>query len=250
LFLRFNRSQQVEHWILLFSFTILAITGLVQRYSQVAVVAFIINRLFGGIESTRTVHHLAAIVFALQSIYHLWQILVMWFAKREKGGMLLRMQDLKDLLQILGFNLGIKKARPRYDRYTVEEKIEYWALVWGTIVMGVTGFIQWFPVQATQILPGDSIPVSRSIHSWEAILAILSIAIWHGYHTIIKERNTSIFTGYMTEEEMEENHSLEYRRILAAQAYLKRIEANIQSTQPTTAEEITPSESSEAPESI
>lgn len=135
-----------------------------------------------------------------------------------------RWKDLLDLLHMVRFNLGLARKRPEHDRYSVEEKIEYWALLWGSIVMILTGLIQWFPAQITLLLPGQVVPVSRAIHGWEAVLAALSILVWHMYHTVIKEKNTSIFTGYMSEEEMHETHPLEYRRIMAAYDYLQRLE--------------------------
>jgi cytochrome b subunit of formate dehydrogenase len=105
----------------------------------------------------------------------------------------------------------------------MEEKLEYWALLWGTLLMIITGVIMWFPTLATSVLPGDVIPISRALHGWEAILAILAILTWHMYHTVIKEQNRSIFTGTMTEAEMQHGHPLEYRRILAAHQYLQKM---------------------------
>ena len=124
---------------------------------------------------------------------------------------------------MIKFNLNRAEERPTFDRFSIEEKLEYWALLWGGAVMILTGFIQLFPTLVTKILPGYAIPVSRAIHSWEAVLATLAILTWHLYHTAIKERNQTIFTGYMTEIEMQEKHLIEYQRILGAHAYLQKI---------------------------
>jgi hypothetical protein len=94
--------------------------------------------------------------------------------------------------------------------------------------MGITGIFQWFPMLITSLLPGVAIPIARTIHAWEAILAVLSILTWHMYHTLIKENNQSIFTGVMSEEEMQEAHALEYHRILAAAEYVKKAESKHQ----------------------
>jgi cytochrome b subunit of formate dehydrogenase len=124
--------------------------------------------------------------------------------------------DLTGLFGMLKYNLGFAKSRPEFDRFSIEEKVEYWALWWGALVMGLTGIFQWFPALVTRFLPGLVIPMARMVHMLEAILAVLAIAIWHSYHTMIKERNLSIFTGHMTAHEMEENHTLEYQRIMKA----------------------------------
>lgn len=221
-FLRFNQSQRFEHQVLMVSFTLLTVSGILQLFSRYFVVGLIISA-FGGMDTIRTLHHMAALILILQSIFHTWKILDLWFVKRERGGMWPYFKDLRDLFQMVAYNIGLAKFRPKFDRYSAEEKLEYWALLWGTPLMIITGLIMWFPIQATWLLPGDAIPVSRALHGWEAILAALAILTWHMYHTVIKERNKSIFTGTMTETEMEHGHPIEHRRILAAAEYLQKV---------------------------
>ncbi len=223
-FIRFNAVQRREHQIMLVTFTILAVTGLLQRFSQFTPSVLLIN-ILGGADTVRTIHHLTAVAFILVSLYHVWSILVLWLIKRERGGMWPYWKDAQDLIQMVKFNLGLARKRPEFDRFNIEEKVEYLALVWGTTLMIITGLIMWFPIASTMVLPGDSIPVSRALHGWEAILAVLSILIWHMYHVVIKEKNRSIFSGTMTEQEMQHNHPLEYRRILAAHEFLQKIAA-------------------------
>lgn len=225
LFVRFDRRERIQHQILIGSFTALGFTGLMQSFSRIEFIAWIINSLLGGIETLRVIHHLAAMVFAAQAIYHAAQIFELWFIRREFGSMWPRWSDLKDLAAMLKFDLNFSRERPQFDRFSFEEKVEYWALLWGTVIMGITGLFQWFPLLVTSILPGVAIPIARTIHAWEALLAALAILTWHLYHTVVKERNRSIFTGVMSEEEMQELHPLEYRRILAAVEFIRRAEA-------------------------
>jgi formate dehydrogenase subunit gamma len=218
---RFPLGQRVEHFILILSFTTLAITGLAQTYSSVFIGNLILS-LFGGIDSSRQIHHVAAFVFGIQSLYHIGKFIDDAFVHRQPGKMLPAWSDVTDAIQMIKFNLGLALRRPRFDRYNFEEKAEYWALVWGTVVMGVTGLIQLFPAQLTMILPaGWVIPVGRVLHRWEAILAVLAILTWHFYHSVIKKLNLSIFNGNMSIEEMQEEHPLEL-------AYLEQASAAIQ----------------------
>ncbi|MGA1238974.1 MAG: cytochrome b/b6 domain-containing protein, partial [Limisphaerales bacterium] len=69
-------------------------------------------------------------------------------------------------------------------RFNYAEKFEYWAVVWGVAIMGLTGTVIWFPVATTQILPRWIIDVATTIHYYEAILACLAILLWHFYHVI------------------------------------------------------------------
>ena len=222
---RFSLKERIQHFVLIFSFTTLGFTGLMQTFSAWFPIAWVINVLLGGVDTLRVIHHLAAFIFGAQTILHGFDILNYWFVKKELGGMLPVWSDLTGLIGMVKYNLGLAKSRPGFDRFSVEEKVEYWALWWGAIIMGLTGIFQWFPALVTQILPGIVIPMARLVHMLEAILAVLAIAIWHSYHTLIKERNFSIFTGHMTEHEMEENHPLEYRRILKAREFLTNYKA-------------------------
>lgn len=224
MFVRFSTSQRIEHVVLMVSFGTLALTGLLQTFSSFPPVAWIIE-FVGGIDAIRVIHRLAALTSAAQSFYHVWKILETWFVKRERGGMWPYLTDFRNLAQMVLFNAGLAKERPKFDRYTIEEKLEYWALIWGQIVMGLTGFIMWFPLVVTEVLPGQVFAVAQALHRWEAMLAALAIATWHMYHGCIKDRNRSIFTGLMSEEEMQHVHPLEYQRILAGEAYLKKMAA-------------------------
>jgi len=215
---RFSRGQRVEHLVLIFSFTILAITGLSQSF-YTNLFGNLILTLLGGIESTRQVHHVAAFVFGIQSLYHVAVFIDEAFVHRRISKMFPAWSDITDAIQMIKFNLGLALHHPRFDRYNFEEKAEYWALVWGTIAMGATGLIQWFPAQLTEILPaGWIIPVGRALHRWEAILAVLAILTWHFYHSVIKTLNLSIFNGNMSIEQMEEDHPLELAYLQAAAA--------------------------------
>ena len=100
-------------------------------------------------------------------------------------------------------------------RYTFEEKVEYWALLWGTGLMVVTGFMLWNPIATTQFLPGQWIPAAQVVHGGEAVLAVLAVLVWHGYGVHLRHFNRSMFTGTMTESEMRREHPLELESLLA-----------------------------------
>jgi formate dehydrogenase gamma subunit len=214
---RFSLGERIEHYILLISFTLLGITGLAQSFATTSVGYFILS-ILGGIDSTRQIHHTAAFIFGALAIYHVVKFLYKFFLGHRLPKMLPEWSDLTQLMQMLKLNLGLSNRHPRFDRYNFEEKAEYWALVWGTVVMGMTGIMQWFPVATTYYLPGGAIPIARAFHKWEAILAVLAILTWHLYHSVIKKLNTSIFTGVMTVDEMEEEHPLELAYLRAASA--------------------------------
>lgn len=211
---RFSISYRIEHWVLTISFALLAVTGLIQRYVDVAFPRWLVGVL-GGIETVRLLHHLAAIVMMLLTIYHVGELGYRFFVLKVRPSMLPGKADLVNAFQAVRYNLGLSKKRAMQGHFTFEEKAEYWAVVWGTVVMGITGFILWNPIAATRLLPGDVVPAAKLAHGLEAVLAVLAIFIWHMYHVHLRHFNKSIFTGALTEEEMEDEHPAALARIKA-----------------------------------
>ncbi len=207
-YLRFPLAYRIEHWVLTLSFTTLAITGLVQKYALSGVSQSIVGVL-GGIVNTRTVHHIAAIVLMLEVVYHIGVVGYRVFVLRVRPTMFPTLADVQAAWNTLLFNLGLSKEHPAQGRYGFEEKAEYWAVVWGVVVMAITGFLMWNPIASAKLLPGVIIPAAKSAHGYEALLAVLAIIVWHIYHVHLRNFNKSMFTGYLTEEEMLDEHALE-----------------------------------------
>ena len=211
-YLRFSIPDRVEHWLQILTFIPLAVTGLVQRFSSAWLSEQIIRGL-GGIEPVRFIHRGASVVVMLAGAYHVGTAGHRIFVRRAPKTMTPGRGDLRAAWQSLDFALGRRDSPPKQGRFTWPEKYEYWAIVWGTTVMTITGFILWNPIATVKLLPGDFIPVAKAIHGNEAVLAVLVITVWHFYHVHIAHWNTSIFTGYMSREGMLREHALELEAI-------------------------------------
>jgi len=216
-YLRFTISERVEHWIFITSFIILGITGMVQRYSELPISKWIVT-VVGGIENLRLIHHAAAVVTMLIVIYHIGALGYRVYVNRARLTMLPVLNDVTNVYNALLYYFGLRKDPPQQGRYTFEEKLEYWAVVWGTMIMAITGFMMWNPIATTRILPGQFIPAAKVAHSLEAVLAILAILIWHFYHVLIRHLNKSMFSGKISEKEMLHDHPLELADIKAGTA--------------------------------
>jgi len=214
---RFSLAQRIEHILLLASFTILGVTGLPQKYAQSPVSEWTIGA-FGGIESTRQIHHIAAIVLMLVSVFHIIAVVYRIWVLRSPLTMLPVIEDFKHLFHDISYYLGLRKHKAYYGRYNYAEKVEYLAVVWGTLIMAITGFMMWNPIATTRLLPGEFIPASKAAHGGEAVLAVLSILLWHFYHVHLKHFNKSMFTGKLSREEMEHDHPAELAMIETGKA--------------------------------
>jgi cytochrome b subunit of formate dehydrogenase len=211
-YLRFDISQRMEHILFLLSFTILGFTGLIQKFSANPLGDSLILML-GGIERVRIIHHYSAILMMIVSGYHVLVLGYKVFVLRVRWTMLPVIEDLQHLVQDILYFIGFRKHRGYYGRYNYAEKVEYLAVVWGTVIMGLTGFMMWNPLSTTQVLPGSVIPAAKAAHGAEAILAVLAIIIWHFYHVHIKHFNKSMFNGKLTQKEMVHEHPAELAQI-------------------------------------
>jgi predicted CXXCH cytochrome family protein len=222
LYLRMTVSERLQHGALAVSFVLLVLTGFMLRYPEswwVAGIRRLSNRAF---DLRSLIHRASAVVMVAASLYHVGYLLFTPRGRRLLRDLWWRPSDLRDAIGLVRYNAGLSKEKPRLDRFSYIEKAEYWALVWGTLVMAVTGTIMWFDNTFIGLLTKLGYDVSRTIHFYEAWLATLAILVWHFYFVIFNPdsypMNMSWLTGVLTEREMEEEHPLELQRLREAGA--------------------------------
>ena len=215
---RFTRAQRFEHMLMLLAFTGLAITGLPQKYAETQIGIDLIKFL-GGIESIRIAHRVFAVALLISTIIHGGTLTYKKFVLRRPTTMLPSIKDVQDAIHWVLYNLGLREEHPKMPRYNFGEKVEYLAVVWGTIIMAITGFMLWNPIITSEWLPAAYIPAALRAHSAEALLAVLSILTWHMYNVLVRHRNKSMFTGMMSREMYEEEHAQELEAMDRGVAY-------------------------------
>lgn len=205
---RMTKFEIAQHGVLFLSFTVLAVTGFALRFSDAGWAQFLFGYM-GGFEMRGDVHRTAALVFVLLSLSHLLHMLT----KRGRTfvrDMLPRFQDVTDAFAMVKYNLGRTSKHPRFGRFGFAEKAEYWALVWGTVIMTVTGTFLWFDNLAVQTFPKGFLDVMLVIHYYEAWLAVLAVLVWHFYMTVFRPgvypMNSAWLTGKMRRELYVEEH--------------------------------------------
>ena len=210
-FKRFTPGQQWEHLILILSVTVLLLTGLSQKYYLSW--GYRVLTTPENLNLVRQIHHIAALVLTLEVLYHLGRTIYLLARRKLSADMFPTMQDVRDAWQILKYLLFMTDKQPAFGKYNFEQKITYWFLFFGVGIMVITGFILWFPLIITRVLPGAVIPAAKLAHSDEAIAAAVFVVIWHVYHVHIERLNLSIFTGWLNEREMRLYHLIEYERL-------------------------------------
>lgn len=218
---RFSRFQMSEHALLILAFTTLSITGLPQKYPDAILSHWVIIAL-GGIDVMRILHRIAATLMTLELLVHLGELFVRYRRYGLRGGMLPRWQDFKDARQQVLYYLGVTKEQPRFDRFGYREKFEYFGVIWGSVVMILTGMLLWEPEFFTRLIPGWLISAARAAHSGEALLAVLTIVIWHMYNAIVRPDifplDKAMLTGHISAERFQHEHPLEYEREVLGKA--------------------------------
>jgi len=220
LYRRWDRSQIRQHQLLIFSVVLLTVTGLPLRFASRPVSQTFV-KLIGGAEIASKLHHFGGFLLIAVCVWHLFY-LILRRGHRMSTAVLPSKQDLCDVRDELLWLIGKREEQPRYGRYSWIEKFEYWAMAWGSIVMVATGLILWFPVTAAKLVHGIGIELATVVHGYEALLAAMSIAVWHMYHVHLRAdvwpMNRMWLTGTMTESEMRHHHPLELEEILSREA--------------------------------
>lgn len=216
-FARFALGQRWEHGVLILSTLVLLLTGLPQKYRDMSWSQDLLSTP-ERLDLIRQIHHIAALVLALEALYHVGRAIYLLARRKMPAAMFPTMQDVYDAWHMIQYLLFLRKEKPAFGKYNFEQKVTYWFLFFGFALMGISGFIIWFPVQFTKFLPGGVVPASKMAHSTESVVAAIFILVWHFYHVHIERLNLSIFTGRLSEKEMREFHGKEYERLNGGQS--------------------------------
>ncbi|MCA9436232.1 MAG: cytochrome c3 family protein [Candidatus Omnitrophica bacterium] len=222
---RFKRIHLIQHHLIALAFVLLAVTGFALKYPHSKLTRGLTE--IGMTETVRaTTHRVAATAAMTLFATHLVGLFCTAGGRRELAGLMVRWKDMTDFFGNVAYNLGRSETPPEFDRYTYWEKIEYWALLWGMVIMTLTGLTLWFPELVSWFLPRRLIHIAEAIHFFEAALAVGAIFFWHlffaVYHPKEYPMSTAMITGEITETHMKEIHSVEYQRMKSEQ--MRKIE--------------------------
>jgi len=215
--LRMTAFERIQHGLLAGSFIVLVYSGFALTYPE--------SWLFRGFVALEQgyalrgwIHRGAAVVMCVACLLHL-AYLPTRRGRRFLLDMLPKLSDVRESAQQVAYLVGLQAEPARFDRFSYIEKAEYWSLIWGSVIMAVTGFALWFETAALRILPLWALDVATYIHFYEALLATLAIAVWHFYYVIFNPDvypvNWTMLTGKISEEMLRHEHPREYERLLA-----------------------------------
>jgi cytochrome b subunit of formate dehydrogenase len=217
---RMTANQRWQHLILLTSFFVLVVTGFALKYPD----SWFASLLGMGERWRSIIHRIAGVLLIADGIYH-----VIYVAFTGEGRRLIRdlfptPKDATDAWGTMLYYLGLRKDKPKFGRFNYAEKAEYWALVWGTALMAITGIMLWAKVPVGNLLARWWIDAATAVHFYEAILATLAILVWHFYQVFfdpdVYPMNSAWRDGKMSAEHYREEHELDTETLAEAEPEL------------------------------
>lgn len=213
---RFSTARIIEHWLVIITIGTLVVTGLSQKFYNLDLSQWFILKL-GGIDSVRLVHRYTGIVFSIAAAEHIITGIIGVVFKKWQPSMIINKKDFSDAILNIRYYIGMENHPAICDRYNYKQKFEYWGILIGGLLMIASGLILWVPTVVTRFLPGEIIPAAKALHTNEALLIFLILAVWHIYNSIFSPEvfpfDTSIFTGYISRERMVHEHPVELARL-------------------------------------
>ncbi|MFN7967449.1 MAG: cytochrome b/b6 domain-containing protein [Acidobacteriota bacterium] len=217
---RFSWWTRLQHAIVILMFGLLMLTGLPQKWPQLGASQWVVDAI-GGIFVARWWHRAAGWFFTFFLFVHLVAIIWGVATRRMRPTMLLAKQDFLDAIHSLRYYLGRSETAPRFGRYDYRQKFEYWGLIFGSLIMAISGIILFFPILISQWLPAELIPAAKALHSNEALLALAIVLVWHMYGAHLSPEvfpmDTSIFTGKISKRRLKHEHPIEYEQTYGKQ---------------------------------
>jgi len=213
---RFTRSELAQHWALLVTLTVLALTGLA-LFAHGTWVGRLLLALEGGLASRGILHRIFAVALMLVVVWHLLYILFTERGHRQFLAMLPHRRDLADLAELLAYYRGRCPEPPAFGRFTPLQKLQYWGAGIGSVMMIATGLVLWFHTKTMALLPKWVIDVTTIVHGYEGLILFMLLFGWHLYIVHLSPGNCPLqrtfLTGTISAERLFQEHRREYEEL-------------------------------------
>ena len=213
-FVRLTLSQRIQHFILMVSTSLLIITGFMIQ-AEASLIAS-----FGQYGDTvfwlrGWTHRIAGVIAIAACVYHIFYSFLSSDGRSWFVDMIPRPKDALDVYQNIMFMLGFMDNRPKMDRFFYLEKLEYWSVYFGMIIVISTGIVMW----TEGYWPKFYLDVALAFHIGEATLAALAIIAGHLsfvlYHPHTYPAAKTVLNGLISEEQAKDEYEGWYEKEMA-----------------------------------
>ncbi|MBL8879617.1 MAG: cytochrome b/b6 domain-containing protein [Phycisphaerales bacterium] len=197
---RFRPSQRLQHWVLSLLFMLLALTGFPMKFADQRWAASVIDT-FGGLGRARDIHHWSGVALVVGFALHLFVVMAAAARKARVPGpdgrppglirtvlnlpMVMSPIDLKKWVLLMAYLVGLRRERPMFGRFSAGEKFEYFGVLWGTTLLGITGFMLWGEQITSHFMGGRVFNIAAIVHTYEAFLAVIHVGVLHICNVIL-----------------------------------------------------------------
>lgn len=213
---RFTAVELAQHWALLVTLTVLAVTGLA-LFAHGTWLGRTLIALEGGMETRGLIHRVFAVVLMLIVAWHFLYVVFTERGHRQLMAMLPAKSDVAATAALIAYYLGRRTQPPPFGRFTPLQKLQYWGAGLGSLAMVATGFVLWFHTQAMAVMPKWVIDVTTIVHGYEGLILFLLLFGWHLYIVHLSPGNfpmqSTFLTGTITAERLFREHRLEYEEL-------------------------------------
>jgi cytochrome b subunit of formate dehydrogenase len=226
---RMSVHERFQHWVLAVFFMGLVLTGMPIKFAEAHWAAEIIDVL-GGLSYARALHRISGVILSVAFFYHLGYIAVKGWPKLLDAlatkplkakivalfmlvmnfPMMVLPRDVLHFIQLFLHLCFIRKERPHHPHFKFSEKFEYMAVFWGMGIIGFSGVALWIGPMVAEWLPGWVMNFAFIVHSDEAYLAFIYIAVVHIFTVILAPAvfplSLGTLSGDAPAEEIAEGH--------------------------------------------
>lgn len=194
--LRMTPILRAQHILLIVTFVILAYTGFVHKYPDTWW-SWPFRVIENGSYHRGLWHRIAG--WAFTGVFGVHLVLLFGTARGRAylDFMAMKFHDARDVMHMTMLNLGLTKKPLPHRRFNYIEKAEYWALVWGSFVMIITGIMLIYSEAVLATLSKVWLDLAQAVHLYEAILATLAIVVWHFYWVIFDPNEYPFNTAWL-----------------------------------------------------
>lgn len=215
---RFNRTFKIQHYLVVISFTLAGIIGLLQAFPDWTPANNFLLNIWGGLDIKRNFHHYFAYVLDFTVFYFIFYMAYKFFIKKEKmRAMLPKFKDIVDMIHVNLYIIGFEKDEPDYERYTFGQKIDFFIILFGIPTLSLTGLAMHYTWISEHVIGGLGIALAAVIHRSVALFLTWFIITVHYYYAHLSPGlfpvNTVILTGKMPKSRYKELFPLDDERL-------------------------------------
>lgn len=200
---RMSLNERFQHAVLVITFILLAYSGFALKFPH----AWWAQPFAGSIDWRGLLHRVAAVLFCLVSVYHMGYVTFSARGRQHLRALLPALTDFREFWETFLYYIGRRPAKPVYGFYSYVEKAEYWALVWGSVIMAITGALLAWSDWTLTVFPKWVYDLATMVHYYEAILATFAIIVWHLYFVIFDPDEYPVKLTFLSGRESEQDRS-------------------------------------------